>query len=72
MVSMYSWRALSACFLVASKEKRMGLQSMVERVGLLNGTIDIRSHLQKGTAIFITIPIKEHYRDDEIENFDHR
>ncbi len=54
------------------KEKRMGLQSMVERVGLLNGTIDIRSHLQKGTAIFITIPIKELYRDGEIENFDHR
>ena len=49
----------------------MGLQSMVERVGLLNGTIDIRSHLHKGTAIFITIPIKEQYRDGEIENFDH-
>jgi len=56
----------------SSQEKRMGLQSMLERVGLLNGTIDIRSHLQKGTAIFITIPIKEHYRDGEIENFDHR
>jgi PAS domain S-box-containing protein len=56
----------------SSQEKRMGLQSMVERVGLLNGTIDIRSHLQKGTAIFITIPIKEHYRDGEIENIDHR
>ncbi len=53
-------------------EKRMGLQSMVERVGLLNGSIDIRSHLQKGTAIFITIPIKEQYREGEIENFDHR
>ena len=59
------WRAQS------HKEKRMGLQSMVERVGLLNGTIDIRSHLQKGTAIFISIPIKEHYRDSENENFDH-
>jgi PAS domain S-box-containing protein len=53
------------------KEKRMGLQSMVERVGLLNGTIDIRSHLQKGTAIFITIPIKESYRDSQKENIDH-
>jgi PAS domain S-box-containing protein len=53
------------------KEKRMGLQSMVERVGLLNGSIDIRSHLQKGTGIFITIPIKEQYRDSKIEDRDH-
>ena len=53
------------------KEKRMGLQSMVERVGLLDGTIDIRSHAQKGTAIFITIPIREQYRDNENQDFDH-
>jgi PAS domain S-box-containing protein len=59
------WRAKS------HKEKRMGLQSMVERVGLLNGTIDIRSHQQKGTAIFITIPIKEQDRDRENPNSDH-
>jgi PAS domain S-box-containing protein len=45
------------------KEKRMGLQSMMERVGLLNGSIDIRSQDRKGTAIFITIPIKEQLRD---------
>jgi len=45
------------------KEKRMGLHSMAERVGLLGGTIDIRSHPQKGTAILITIPIKEQQRD---------
>ena len=49
----------------------MGLQSMIERVVLLNGTIDIRSHPKKGTAIFITIPIKEHYRDSEVANSDH-
>lgn len=60
-----SWRSKS------HKEKRMGLQSMVERVGILNGTIDIRSQPQKGTAIFITIPIKEYYRDRENANPDH-
>jgi PAS domain S-box-containing protein len=53
------------------KEKRMGLQSMMERVGLLSGTIDIRSQEHKGTAIFITIPIKEPLRDDQNANTDH-
>jgi two-component system sensor histidine kinase DegS len=53
------------------KEKRMGLQSMMERVGLLNGSIDIRSQDDKGTAIFITIPIKEKLRDDQNANSDH-
>jgi PAS domain S-box-containing protein len=53
------------------KEKRMGLQSMLERVGLLNGTIDIRSQPMKGTALFITIPIKEQYRDGEDQSSDH-
>lgn len=59
------WRAKSY------KEKRMGLQSMVERVGLLNGTIDIRSRLEKGAGIFITIPIKEQQRDREETHSDH-
>jgi PAS domain S-box-containing protein len=54
------------------KEKRMGLQSMMERVGLLNGSIDIRSQDCKGTAIFITIPIKEQLRDHQNANSDHR
>lgn len=49
----------------AYKEKRMGLQSMVERVGLLGGAIDIRSQPQKGTGIFISIPIKEQLRERE-------
>ena len=53
------------------KEKRMGLQSMMERVGLLNGSIDIRSHDHKGTAIFITIPIKEQLRDNQNANSNH-
>lgn len=53
------------------KEKRMGLQSMVERVGLLNGTIDIRSRPKKGAGIFISIPIKEQHRDREEAYPDH-
>jgi PAS domain S-box-containing protein len=53
------------------KEKRMGLQSMLERVGLLNGTIEIRSQPKKGTALFITIPIKEQYRDGQDQSSDH-
>ena len=53
------------------KEKRMGLHSMIERVGLLNGTIDIRSRPNKGAGIFITIPIKEFYREREEACPDH-
>ena len=49
----------------------MGLHSMVERVGLLEGTIDIRSRIGKGTGIIITIPIKELIRDEEDANPDH-
>ena len=52
-------------------QKRMGLQSMMERVGLLGGTIDIRSRPKKGTAILITIPIQEHYRDNQDPYPDH-
>jgi signal transduction histidine kinase len=43
----------------ALKEKRMGLQSMVERVGLLAGKISIQSRPTKGTYILIEIPLKE-------------
>lgn len=53
------------------KEKRMGLQSMVERVGLLSGSIDIRSRPNRGAGIFINIPIKERYRGGEEAHFDH-
>lgn len=59
------WRAKSL------KEKRMGLQSMVERVNLLNGTIDIRSRPGKGAGIFITIPIKEQYLEKEASSSDY-
>jgi PAS domain S-box-containing protein len=43
----------------ALKEKRMGLQSMVERVRLLEGKINIQSRPNKGTYILIEIPLKE-------------
>jgi PAS domain S-box-containing protein len=43
----------------ALKEKRMGLQSMVERVRLLDGQINIQSRPGQGTYIFIEIPSKE-------------
>lgn len=43
----------------ALKEKRMGLQSMVERVRLLQGNIDIQSRPRRGTTILIEIPLKE-------------
>jgi PAS domain S-box-containing protein len=43
----------------ALKDKRMGLQSMVERVRLLAGKISIQSKPNKGTTIFIEIPLKE-------------
>jgi len=43
----------------ASKEKRMGLGSMEERVSLLNGKLRIKSRLKEGTKIFIEIPFKE-------------
>jgi signal transduction histidine kinase len=59
------WRAKS------HNEKRMGLHGMVERVGLLEGTIDIRSRMGKGTGIIITIPIKEFSGDPKNANPDH-
>lgn len=40
----------------SSDEKRMGLQSMKERVSLLQGRIDIQSSHKKGTNIVIEIP----------------
>jgi len=46
----------------ASKEKRMGLRSMEERVNLLNGKMRIQSHPKEGTKIFIEVPYKEKER----------
>lgn len=55
----------------ALKEKRMGLQSMVERVRLLDGKISIQSKPSKGTYILIEIPLKENASDFQKEHSDH-
>ncbi len=41
----------------ALEEKKMGIVSMLERVQLLNGTIDIQSRLNAGTKIAVKIPV---------------
>lgn len=40
----------------AQDEKRMGLRSMEERIGLLGGEMDIKSSPTEGTSIFIKFP----------------
>jgi PAS domain S-box-containing protein len=42
-----------------NREKRMGLQSMKERVGLLRGEINIQTRPRQGTKILIKIPFPE-------------
>jgi PAS domain S-box-containing protein len=51
----------------AVKERRLGLRSMEERVGLLNGKMKIQSRPMEGTKIFIEVPYKEqnHVAKDE-------
>ena len=43
----------------AHKEKRMGLRSMAERVGLINGTMKIHSKPSKGTHVLIKFPYQK-------------
>ncbi|MGD8521044.1 MAG: PAS domain S-box protein [Desulfobacterales bacterium] len=43
----------------ADREKRMGLRSMNERVGLIQGEMQIKSQPMKGTRIFIKFPYQE-------------
>ena len=42
-----------------SNEKRMGLRSMEERVGLLEGKMRIKSRPTEGTKIFIEVPCRK-------------
>ncbi|RJR31380.1 MAG: PAS domain-containing sensor histidine kinase [Desulfobacteraceae bacterium] len=51
-------------------EKRMGIQSMEERVNLLGGRMDIRSRLGKGTRILIDIPYEENQGDSKERDID--
>jgi signal transduction histidine kinase len=55
----------------AIKEKRMGLRSMEERVGLLNGKMKIQSRPTEGTKIFIEVPYKEKNGFRKEEHIDH-
>jgi PAS domain S-box-containing protein len=55
----------------ALREKRMGLQSMVERVHLLQGKINIQSKPKKGSYIRIEIPLKEKVGDFQKAHPDH-
>ena len=55
----------------ASKEKRMGLGSMEERVSLLNGILRIQSRLMEGTKILVEIPYKEQRSDSKEKHIDH-
>jgi PAS domain S-box-containing protein len=50
---------LKARLAKAYKEKRMGLRSMHERVGLLQGKINIESSVGRGTKVVIEIPQTE-------------
>ena len=52
----------------APQEKRMGLRSMEERVGLLQGKMKIHSRISEGTKIFIEVPYKTRNEGGEIPN----
>ncbi len=43
----------------ALNKKRMGIQSMRERVDLLRGKMRIQSRLKKGTSLFIEVPCQD-------------
>ena len=51
--------------MASSSEKRMGLQSMEERVHLLQGKMEVQSCLNQGTKIAIRIPSREEDRDTQ-------
>ena len=54
----------------ASKEKRMGLGSMEERVSLLNGNLRMQSQLMEGTKILVEIPYGEKKSGSEEKHID--
>jgi PAS domain S-box-containing protein len=55
----------------AVKERRLGLRSMEERVGLLNGKMKIQSRPMEGTKIFIEVPYKEQNHVPKDEHIDY-
>ena len=56
---------------VASKEKRMGLRSMEQRVSLLKGKMKIQSRPEEGTKVYIEIPYKEKKRGGKEKHINH-
>ena len=56
---------LNARRMASPAEKRMGLQSMEERVHLLQGKMEIQSRPNQGTKIIIRIPSKEAKREPQ-------
>jgi signal transduction histidine kinase len=43
----------------AARDKRLGLFGMQERITLSGGTLDIESAPQKGTTLFVRVPLKK-------------
>ena len=52
-------------------EKKMGLRSMAERVGLLQGRMKIKSTPMQGTKIIIKIPFMKDKANDDSKNSHH-
>lgn len=46
-------------FQVAKKSKGIGIKNIISRTEACNGTIDIKSKIDKGTSLFIKIPINQ-------------
>jgi PAS domain S-box-containing protein len=55
-----------------TEEKRMGLRSMEERVRLLGGQMEVKSHMGKGTNILIEVPFVEKERGTKETHNHHR
>lgn len=57
-------------FVPATKEKRMELGSMEERVSLLNGNLRIQSRLMEDIKILVEIPYGEKKNDSKEKHID--
>jgi signal transduction histidine kinase len=55
-----------------TKEKRMGIHSMVQRAKLLQGEMEIQSRPMLGTKISITLPYKDKNSDSEENRINNR
>jgi signal transduction histidine kinase len=55
-----------------TKEKRMGIHSMVQRAKLLHGEMEIQSKPMQGTKISIRLPYKDNSSGSKENNIDNR